>query len=168
MGYTSTTLPHLRIEHKELEGDFRFLPRVSNGLTSFLSPGLSTISFRTSKQFIVFRVVYFTCLKITVLRKLKYQRRDGLQEPRSFRPKFVIGSEIWVGISADWNQKMWTKYCTFSDRLKSVTCLLLLLRRERKMKLLSYSRYFEPYFIRKDRPRLLSCPCALNSWSFTT
>jgi len=123
MGYTSTTLRHLRIEHKELEGevegDFRFLLRVSNELTSFVSPGLSTISFRTSKQFSVFRVVYFMCLKITVSWNTSEGRVSKNQE--------VSGQSLWleicVGLSTDWNQKIWTKNCTFSDRLKSVACL---------------------------------------------
>jgi hypothetical protein len=55
-----------RIKHKELKGDFRFLLGVPNQLTSVLSVGLTTISFRTCKKFTVFRVLQFMCLKITV------------------------------------------------------------------------------------------------------
>jgi hypothetical protein len=166
MGYTSTTLPHLGIEHKELDGDFRFLPRVSNGLTSFLSPGLSTISFRTSKQFIVFRVVYFTCLKITVSwntsegtvcknqevsgRSLwlvrRYEQAYRLTEIRKSEQKTVRSL-------TDWNLSL-VFFCCWDESVR--------------WNVLGYSRYFEPHFIRRDRPRILSCTCVLNSVSFTT
>jgi hypothetical protein len=130
-GYMSTTIPHLWVEHKELEGDFRFLLGVSNWLTSFLSPGLTTISFRTSKQFIVFRVVCFMCLKITVSWNTRYKTVCKNQEVSGRRLWLVWRYEEAYRLSK--NRKCEQKIvCSLIDWNSSLA-FILLLRRERQL-----------------------------------